>query len=322
MNLTRVPAISVLIATRNRAESLRATLEALAHQDTAGAFGFEVIIIDNGSTDTTRHIVEEATRICPAPIVYLYEGGTGKPCALNTGIARARGELLAFTDDDIIVGSKWLAALRGCFRETGTQAVGGRILPLWVDGRPDWLTDRVMRQLGTFGCLDLGLNRIMMNKEDQWWVGGNIAMHRELPARLGGFDERRLRGEDAEIFRRYLRAGVRIMYEPASVVHHKVGKDRLTPEYFRRWHELTGLYRALGLGWKPHHVLTVMPLYGYGEMWRWFIQWLRTNGSGEERWIRLVHECRLRLWWSVWLQRLRLWPRWCLTVLTRRSFLS
>ena len=310
------PDISIILATRNRAESLRDTLAALARQETGGTFTYEVLVVDNGSTDSTRRVVETLQPAFPAPLRYLYEPRPGKPFALNTGLPQARGQVFAFLDDDIVPSPTWLASLRTCFVEEAADGVAGRIIPDWVDGRPEWLTDDVMRALGTLGCLDFGPARTVMT-DDGWWVGGNMAFRRELAARLGGYDVRRLRGQDVELFHRFIQAGVKIVYEPSAVARHRIGAYRLTPAHFRRWHERSGYYRAYSWPWKPKHLVTLMPLYAYRDLLRCLSRWWLMRREGEQRWLRFAYECKARALWQALVHRLQLWPQGCLTVLKR-----
>ena len=317
------PDLCVIVPTRNRARILSELLASLVQQRTEGCFTFEIVVVDNGSTDGTSRLVQKMAADCPVPMTCLVEPRPGKPFAANTGIAHARSDVLAFTDDDVVAEPAWLLGIWRCFRETDAEAVAGRILPLWVDGRPEWMTDHIMGKLGTLGCADFGTERLVINPATRqyWWVGGNIAVRRELMERLGGFDVRRLRGEDAELFDRYRRSGVRVVYEPAAVVHHKIGKERLTPAYFRAWHETAGRYRTYSIPWRPHHLLIFMPVYCYRELFRWSYLYWKTGWSSHNVWERLGYECRVRGWLSVLRQRMIWWPRWCLTLLTGRSYL-
>ena len=313
---------TVIIATRNRAESLRETLASLAAQETGGAFTYEVLVADNGSTDATRQVVEALAKTYPVPLRYVYEGRVGKPFALNTGIQQARGGLLAFTDDDVIASPTWLHALWMCFEEEGADVIGGKILPIWVDGKPSWLTDEVIAVIHSIGCIDRGERRLVGTSPHAWcWVGGNAAMRREVVKRIGGYDVRIRRCEDTEYFRRCIRNGLKAVYEPTAVVHHKIGADRLTVPYFRYWRRESGHYHARLLAWQKHHLLTVVSPNWYFETfsvaWRWVIKTLTRRPWAE----RLECELILRFKWSQWLHRLQLWPRWWLTVLTGRSYL-
>jgi glycosyltransferase involved in cell wall biosynthesis len=108
---------SVILATRNRAQHLREALERLAGQQTQGAFTYEVLVVDNGSTDHTQQVITEFMKRFPVPLRCLSEGKVGKPYALNTALRDARGEFFAVTDDDILTTPTWLAALWRWFME-------------------------------------------------------------------------------------------------------------------------------------------------------------------------------------------------------------
>ena len=97
---------SVVIATYNRAADLRSTLASLAGLHPDGAW--EVIVVDNNSTDDTRRAVEEAARAFPVECRYLVERQQGRSPALNAGIRAARGEIVVTTDDDVRVPADWL----------------------------------------------------------------------------------------------------------------------------------------------------------------------------------------------------------------------
>ena len=317
------PDVSIVIPTRNRAKSLRQTLESLASQQTDGRFTYEILVVDNGSTDATRQLVQGMAAGYPVPLTCLVEPRVGKPFAVNTGIAHTHSALLVFTDDDVAAEPAWLLGLWRCFHETDTEAVAGRVLPLWLDGRPEWMTDQVMGRLGTLGCLNFGTERLVISQATRhyWWVGGNIGVRRSVVERFGGFDIRRARGQDTELFERYDAAGVKIVYEPQALIHHKIGRNRLTSNAFRAWYDRQGFYRAYELAWRPHHLVTIMSLYCYQEWWSCIKRWWLAPRSPEAFWERLSYECKARAWLHVFLHRLRLWPRWLLTGLTGRSYM-
>jgi glucosyl-dolichyl phosphate glucuronosyltransferase len=101
--------ITIIIATRNRAPLLAATLETLTQLESPGV-PFDVLVVDNGSTDDTRAVVAQVARSSAVPIVYLTEATPGKSHALNTALAHARGDVLVFTDDDVLPAPGWLAS--------------------------------------------------------------------------------------------------------------------------------------------------------------------------------------------------------------------
>src|SRR5215211_2485879 len=109
--------VSVVLCTHNRYETLRNALRALAMTTVPSGLDWEVVVVDNNSSDRTRIVVEEFARQAPCEAVYVFEARQGKSFALNSGIARARGRILAFTDDDAVVDVEWLSAIARGFAE-------------------------------------------------------------------------------------------------------------------------------------------------------------------------------------------------------------
>lgn len=314
-----MPDFSVLIATRNRAESLRETLRLLAKQEAAGQFTYEVLVIDNASTDHTRQLVTALQPTFPILLRYLYEGRIGKSWALNRGLEQAQGRFLAFTDDDILLPPTWLWALWRCFQETAADGIAGRILPHWLVPRPAWLTDAVMKQIGSLGCLDHGPMRLSSREGHTCrWVGGNMAIRREATEQVGGFDPKMVRINDAEYYRRCVKRGLNVIYEPAALVHHKLGAERVTPTYFRQRYQTSGYYRAYLIPWRPAHLLTLLPLWWYRTTLRLAGRWTRHVVTRAPWVVWFADELRLRESLSLWFHRLQLWPWWCSQALTER----
>jgi glycosyltransferase involved in cell wall biosynthesis len=236
------PFVSVIVATRNRAALLRQTLDAICGQRWP-AERMEIIVADNGSTDDTRQVVESAgQRADVAALRYLYVAEPGKSNAVNAALQCARGELLAFTDDDVLAEPWWIESLVGAFAETNCDFVTGRILPWWETAPPWWLSRPLY---GALSVLDNGETRLAIGAgsgSDVMALGGNTAVRSHVIARLGGLRtdlgslQGTLRtGEDHEFFLRMVHAGCRGTYEPTAVVRHWVPRQRLTPTYFWRW---------------------------------------------------------------------------------------
>jgi len=263
--------ISVLIATRDRARLLEGTLHALCEQRSPGC-SFEILIVDNGSIDSTATVVAEAARRSSVPVTYLTEEKPGKSHALNTAVTRARGDLLAFTDDDVLPSPGWLAAFARAFSETGADYAAGRILPLWEAPPPRWLTPSLH---GVLAIPDGGTRRLTLNgNHDQVMpIGANMAIRRPVLDRVGGWNpelgklKNTLRtGEDHEFALRLGAAGFRGVYEPEACVLHRVPAERLRLGYFARWfygngQMVAGLERDYPS--TAHYLLTV-PRY----LWR------------------------------------------------------
>ncbi len=315
--------MTVIVPTKDRAASLEETLRSLAAQETGGRFTYEVLVVDNASTDRTRQLVAGTAPTYPVALRYAHEAQVGRSYALNIGIQQARGAILAFTDDDIIAAPGWLRGLWSAFTETGADAVGGRIVPHWLDPRPEWLTDEFVR-LGRLGCIDHGETRIRVPLGSGYryrWVGGNVAIRREIAQRVGGYDVRMVRAQDTEYYLRCLKAGVAIVYEPSALVHHKVAADRMTPEYFRWWVRRSGYYHTYLMPWRKHHLLTLFSADWYADTLK--VAWARlcARRDGIPKWKLFHYELVLLERWHHLVHRLQLWPRWLLTVATGRSFL-
>jgi glycosyltransferase involved in cell wall biosynthesis len=230
---------SVVIATFNRARLLADTLQALASQE-APHGGFEVVVADNGSTDETGAVVKAAAPTLP--LEYLHVSTPGKSHAVNAAIAHARGDLLVFTDDDVVPERGWLLAWRRAFDETGADFGAGRILPRWGQEPPHWMSPALY---GVLAVPDNGGQRLVGDElatRGVMPIGANMAVRRDVLGRVGGWrtDLGKLRGtlrtgEDHELFLRLVSSGARGVYEPTALVRHYVPPSRLTRAYFREW---------------------------------------------------------------------------------------
>ena len=214
---------------------------------------WEVVIVDNNSTDDTRAVVDAAQPSFPVPLTYLFEGVQGKPAALNTGIARSTGEILAMTDDDVRVEPDWLDRLGAGFERFGCDYVGGKVLPLWEAPRPAWLPNRGGRHWAVVALLDYGPTPVEVGvNKVPWPLGANMAFKRSAFDRAGLWDNNfgrhgsTLRGqEQREWCLRARAAGLRGYYLPDAIVHHVVPAARLEKGYFRRWFYWNGVSRAM-----------------------------------------------------------------------------
>jgi glycosyltransferase involved in cell wall biosynthesis len=240
---------SLIIATYNRADYLRNTLVSVGGLTTAESW--EVIVVDNNSTDGTRSVVEEAAKWFPVDLRYLFEPEQGKSAALNTAIRAARGDVLVFTDDDVEVEADWLDQSAEALDRHGCDFVGGKVLPIWEGPRPRWLPDRDGQHWAVIALRDYGPEPIeLVNRSP---LGVNMAIRREAFARHGlwwdnrvGRQGKTLRGqEQREWCMRAREAGLRGFYAPDMVVHHIVPQDRLNKRYFRRWMYWNGISRSI-----------------------------------------------------------------------------
>ena len=239
---------SIVIATYNRADALRETLHSLSGLRPGATW--EVILVDNNSSDDTRTVVLEAARTFPAPLRYLFEDQQGRSPALNAGIRAAVGDIIATTDDDVRVPPDWLNRAADGLARLDCDYVGGRVLPIWGGPRPEWLSDRGGKQWAVIALLDYGLEPLEFGTRVP--LGVNMAFHRSVFERAGLFDPhtgRRagtLLGQEVrEWCIRARRAGARGCYVPELVLRHIIPADRLQKRYFRRWFYWRGISRAL-----------------------------------------------------------------------------
>jgi len=234
--------VSAIVASRDRARLLEETLDALLSQQWPPAC-FEIIVADNGSTDDTRAIVEAAAAKADAPRVrYLFVAEPGKSNAVNAALAVAKGEVLAFTDDDVLPEPSWIARLVAAFEETGADFVAGRIFARWEEPPPPWMSPAFY---GVLAIPDNGDRRLRIEPgvpTNVMAIGANMAIRRHVVARIGGLraDLGKLAGtlrtaEDHEFFLRMLHAGFRGVYEPTATVRHWVPRDRMKLTYVSRW---------------------------------------------------------------------------------------
>jgi glycosyltransferase involved in cell wall biosynthesis len=240
---------TVLICTYNRAYDLGRTLASLARINTR--LSWDVMVVDNNSSDHTGDVVQTCARSFPVQLHYLFEGRQGKSNALNTGMTHARGRIIAFTDDDVEVPADWLdAGVRPLLEQPDLDYTGGPVRPAWGAPRPPWLDERGNLG-GTIAVKDHGSVPFIFEEQRKTPLGVNMAVRRTLIEKIGGFrpdlgrNGRSLLGqEQAEFFYRSRRAGARGLYVPDMSLTHAVPAARLTRNYFRRWWFWKGISHA------------------------------------------------------------------------------
>ena len=262
---------SIIVCTYSRAESLRETLAALRALVPPPDCAWEVIVVDNNSNDETRRVVDEVKQAW-SRLHYEFEGEQGLSHARNRGIACARGEVLLFTDDDVLPEPDWLATTLDGLARHGADACGGYIAPIWEAPPPPWLTERF------YGFLAVSTERSddhLIKPDGPTPFGANMAFNKRVFERVGLFDTSRGRkgkvlasGEDGEMFDRILAADLRVVFLGGSRVHHKVERFRTTKRYFRRWRFQTSRNIAQSRGHVGDRRLFNIPLYVFPQLMR------------------------------------------------------
>ena len=262
---------SIIVCTYNRAASLPRTLRSLQAQALRPGTEWEVIVVDNNSSDGTRSVVENFCKTF-TQLRYGREPQQGLAFARNHGIAIARGAVLLFTDDDVAPESDWVQKILDGMRAHGCDACGGFIAPVWESPPPPWLTERF------HGFLAVKAERTdtyEITRDTPLPYGANMAFRREVFDHFGLFDVTRGRrgkilasGEDGEFFDRMLAGGGKVMFFGDARVHHMVESFRLTKRYFRRWRYQTSRNLAETRGFKGKRRLFGVPLYMYPQTLR------------------------------------------------------
>lgn len=235
---------SVIICTHNRCGSLRRTLPSLAALRIPTALEWELLIVDNNSTDETPAVCQEFTR--HLPLRYVCEPRQGKSCALNRAIAEVHAQLLLFTDDDVDVDQHWASALLDAARRHPEAVVfGGRTTPRWEGQPPRWLADNslVISALnGPTMHFDWGHAERELRAGEAVFPGANMALRSSVFAdgnlfceALGPLGRMPTRGEDTEMIERLMTQGHHCVYVPAAIVYHRNPPERMTERFIREW---------------------------------------------------------------------------------------
>jgi glucosyl-dolichyl phosphate glucuronosyltransferase len=271
--------ITVVVCTYNRCQVLRKALESIAQSRVPERVEWEVLVVDNNSSDTTAEMVAELRSRFPGRFRYLFESEQGKSFALNAAIRESPSDVLAFTDDDIIVDPWWLWNLTADLETDAWGGSAGRVIPVWDRPIPRWLDLDELLLAGPYVAFDLGDEPGALTKAP---FGANMAFRSEVFGKHGGFrtDLGRIGthlrcGEDTEFVRRLLSAGERLRYQPAAVVYHPVAEERLRKGYLLSWFFWYACSDRMQSGRLPEArwSLAGVPIYLVRRLARWSLQW-------------------------------------------------
>jgi glycosyltransferase involved in cell wall biosynthesis len=236
--------LSVVVPTRNRADLLDAFLASLAAQ-TLGRRHWEVIVVDNGSTDETAAVVARHAAVA-GNIRYAFEPSPGLHAGRHRGLVEAAGEILVYADDDIEPLPTWLQSMGEVFADESVAMAGGNDLPMFMTPPPAWLL-RLWnrphldggRALASLSILELSGGTRPFSPYRVW--GCNFGIRKTVVLDAGGFhpdgmprDLIRMRGDgEVHVARHVERRGMTCMFHPGASVRHKVTPERMTISYFR-----------------------------------------------------------------------------------------
>jgi glycosyltransferase involved in cell wall biosynthesis len=274
--------ISVILCTYNRCQSLSKALASVAASTLPKSVEWEVLVVDNNSTDQTREVVEDYCRRHPGQFRYLFEAQQGKSHALTTGVQNARGDILAFMDDDVTVEATWLQNLTAALQDGQWVGAGGRILPEQTFSPPRWLRLQDRYALAPFALFDLGLQAGPLTEPP---FGTNMAFQKKLFENYDGFRTdlgpcpgSEIRNEDTEFGHRLLAAGERLRYEPSAVVYHSIPENRMQKKYFLAWwfDKARADIRQCGILPETRWFVAGIPLYLFRRLAVWTVRWMAT----------------------------------------------
>jgi len=231
--------ISVAICTWNRASFLEKTLEALARVSIPAGVEWEVLVVNNNSTDRTNEVIAKFENELPLRGILEMEQGLSN--ARNRAVREADGELIVWTDDDVIVGPDWLAEYANAARRYPEAAFfAGSIEPLYESPPPEWVRRNERHLWGPFALCQYD-HSVRLLAEPEFPFGANMGFRLEVLKRfrfdssLGRSGANLISGEEVDVIARMKRAGLAGVWVGSARVQHWVPKERMTYKYVRDW---------------------------------------------------------------------------------------
>ncbi|WP_428662838.1 glycosyltransferase family 2 protein [Reyranella sp.] len=237
---------SVIVCTRNRAVSLREMLTSLTAMGIPDDTQWEIVVVDNGSTDHTASVVGEFEG--KLPVRRVVEATPGLSNARNCGIRAARGRYLLWTDDDVSVDPNWLSAYLAAFKRWPDAAVfGGKIIPLIQAPTPTWFVHGRQLLSGMLAERDFGDAPLPLSVPDNRLpYGANYAVRTREQHRFpydpafGVAPGRARLGEEQLVIEAMLNSGATGYWVPDSRVRHRIPPSRQTTAYIRKYYQAEG----------------------------------------------------------------------------------
>lgn len=236
--------ISVIIPTRNRSDLLGSCLESIRHQ--SPKVDFEVLVINNGSSDTTQDVIKDYQSKMPN-LTGIFAPEPGLHTGRHAGMIAAKGELLVFADDDIEALPSWLSSIEDAFKNPDVAMVGGNNYPMFLESPPSWLlslwnrpTFRGYKSISSLSVIEF--TRYITEISPYLIWGCNFAIRKDVLLKAGGFHPDgmpkeliRFRGDGETHVSHYVaESGMKCVFHPGASIHHKVTPERMTHAYFHQ----------------------------------------------------------------------------------------
>jgi glucosyl-dolichyl phosphate glucuronosyltransferase len=231
--------VSVAICTWNRAALLAQTLEVMTHLVVPSGLSWELIVVNNNCSDTTDEVI--ASYAGRLPIRRVFEPTPGHSHARNAAIRELRGELLIWTDDDVLVEPQWITEHVSASRAyPGAAFFAGTVDPWFEVQPPAWFARHFSELTGVVVCVDHGPEPRRLELGDSFFganmsVRSAIAREFQFNVRLGRVGNVLTGGDDTDFAIRLVDAGHHGMWIPQARVRHFVPSERVGPDYVKRW---------------------------------------------------------------------------------------
>ena len=261
---------TIIICTRNRGDSLARTLASIEAAERPVGFLWELIVVDNGSTDNTAAVLADfAMRL---PLKSVTEPKFGLSNARNRGVEEARGRYIIWTDDDVVVQPRWLPAYVEAFRRWPEATVfGGPIVPVLEEPVVSWFAACREQLAYLLAACDFGDAPLPLSlAEDRLPFGANYAVRTAEQRRFaydperGAAPGRNRMGEESMVIRAILGEGGAGYYVPEAAVHHMIAPGRQTIGYIRSYYRAHGETAAMTETRVPGRQFAGLPLW----LWR------------------------------------------------------
>ena len=265
--MTPNPFISIIICTYNRTEYLPNCLEHLKNQTAKKEF-YEIIIIDNNSSDKTELICKDyIQKNSEINVTYFLEKKPGLSNARNRGLKEAKGDILCFIDDDGFATANYVKTISkyaSNINYSNHIAFGGKVIPCYNKGKePIWISKYIS---GLVSEVDLGTKVKSFNKK--YPAGCNMVFRKEFFENHGGFNvDLHTRGDDKYIFQKLRDNNYKILYVPELKVSHFIDDYRLEKNFIIRLSKIIGQSEAIRLKNK-NIIFKMMKLFEYLIKWK------------------------------------------------------
>lgn len=297
---------TVVIPTFNRAPSLLRLLEGLAAQK-CDPESFEIVVVDNNSTDATKSACEEWSQRHPLRrLRYVREREQGLSSSRNRGMREAKADIVCILDDDAVPVPQWLGSILTGFADARVGCVGGPEIPEYGgQERPPWLQGELQGLIGGYWLPYDSPTPVHRTETYPW--GGNVAIRKSVFDQVGPFridldpaGTIRILGGETELISRINRSGWKVMYVPSAAVYHTVPPRKLSKAYlFQEARRLAATHVIMTMDNHPKSIARWLA----SDMWyatRVGLRFMLSRVSGKATWFDdYVH------FWIIW-QRVRI----------------